>query len=148
MGKSVQRIASYLSALPAQEYGISGPISAAANYILDSYFSKVAELKLRSMEQREYIPSDLDGHIKELWLGCEIHKAISINRTYPSFARTLNSWAFVNLFRQYAGDSAPYELVPFLDSYKFKEGLKHNYRYKIQYEQMNIKPGVDRKSVV
>lgn len=140
MDKNVQRIASYLKSLSHNEYGISSSISAVTNYVIDSYFAKIDEIKLRNSKDMEWVPPNLDSHVKEEWLGCEIHKVITINRSYPAFAVALNAWAFVNLLRPYAGDSASYELVPYIDIYKYKEYLKHDYRYRVQYGQMDIKP--------
>lgn len=141
MGKSIQRVASYLSKLPEKTYGIAGPAVGLANYFIDSYFSKLDERALASLKNRKYVPDNLDSHVKELWLGCEIHKAISLNRSYPAFSRSLNAWAFLKLFRQYAGPSATYDIVPFLDEYEFKDALKSSRKYRIQYEQMNVAPG-------
>lgn len=141
MGKGIRKIAAYLSRLAPEEYGVAGPIVGAANYVLDSYFAKLDERVLRSRQRDRVIPDDLDAHIKELWLGCEIHKAISLNRSYPAFARSLNAYAFLKLFRQYAGPAATYEIVPFLDEYEFKDYLKGSRNYRIQYEQMNVAPG-------
>lgn len=142
MGKGIRRVASYLSKLPEQAYGIAGPFVGAANYVLDSYFAKIDERARLAEKNRRWYPDDFDAHIKELWLGCEIHKAISLNRSYPAFARSLNAWAFLKLFRQYAGPSATYDIVPFLDEYEFKDTLKNSRSYRIQYEQMNVAPGV------
>lgn len=142
MDKGIRRVASYLSRLPEKDYGIVGPIVGAANYVLDSYFAKLDERSAAAEKNRKWYPEDLDAHIKELWLGCEIHKAISLNRGYPAFARSLNAWAFLKLFRQYAGPGATYDIVPFLDEYEFKDMLKNSRSYRIQYEQMNVAPGV------
>ena len=114
------------------------PVAGMVNYFLDSYFSKIDYRAEVARQQDRYVPPDLDVHLKELWLGCEIHTAISLNRSYPSFARSLNAWAFTQLFKQWAGPSAPYDIVPLMDSYEFKDYLKGNREYRIQSEQMNI----------
>ncbi|KKL11687.1 hypothetical protein LCGC14_2543280 [marine sediment metagenome] len=134
----ISRVAAYLSRLPEKEYGVPGPLASAVNYFLDSYLGKIDERAELARQRDKYVPPDLDVHLKELWLGCEIHTAISLNRSYPSFARSLNAWAFTRLFKQWAGPSAPYEIVPLMDSYEYKDYLKGNRAYRIQSEQMNI----------
>lgn len=140
MGQSLKRrVASYLASLPFEEYGVSQPLSGAMNYLVDSYFAKIDERNSRG--RGKPTPGDLDAHIKELWLGCEIHKAVSLNQGYPAFARNLHAWAFTKLFRQYAGASATYDIVPFLDTYEYKDILKSSRSYRIQYEQMTVALG-------
>jgi len=134
----LSRVAAYLSRLPEQEYGVPAPLASAVNYLLDSYWRKVDERAEIARRREKYVPQDLDVHLKELWLGCEIHTAVSLNRSYPSFARSLNAWAFTRLFKQWAGPSASYEIVPLMDSYEYKDNLKGSRAYRIQSEQMNI----------
>ena len=124
MGSPVTKTAAYLSKLLSNTYGISDPVAGAFNYLLDSYFLKVDERILAARRVEKWYPADPDVHIKELWLDCEIHKAVSLNRTYPAFARNLHAWAFTRLFSNYAQGIGEYNIVPFLDSYEFKEVLK------------------------
>lgn len=138
MGERLRRIASYLGALSPESYVMPPPVAGVVNYFLDSYFAKVDYRAEIARQRDKYVPPDLDVHLKELWLGCEIHTAISLNRGYPSFARSLNAWAFTRLFKQWAGPSAPYDIVPLMDSYEYKDYLKSNRTYRIQSEQMNI----------
>lgn len=141
MDRPVRRTANYLSRILNAPYGVSDAVSGAVNYFLDSYWSKLDQRLLAARQEEVWTPSDPDSHIKELWLGCEIHKAVNLNRSYPSFARNLNAWAFTRLFRNYAGPGATYEVVPFLDQYDFKEMLKGRTAYKIQYEMLSIDLG-------
>ncbi|HEY8095025.1 MAG TPA: ATP-binding protein, partial [Methylobacter sp.] len=136
MGKALSRVATYLSNLSADGYGINQLIAGAASYLVDSYFSKLDERASRGRDKPT--PGDLDAHIKELWLGCEIHKAVSLNQGYPAFARNLHAWAFTRMFREFAGSTATYDIVPFLDSYEYKDYLKNSRMFRIQYEQMSI----------
>lgn len=136
MGRPLRRIAAFLSSLSPEGYSTPPAIVGTVNYLLDSYFAKSDERLSRLRDKPS--PPDLDAHIKELWIGCEIHQAVSLNASYPAFARSLNAWAFTRLFRQYGGPSAVYDIVPFLDSYEYKDLLKSSSSYRIQYEPMNI----------
>ncbi|HED06364.1 MAG TPA: ATP-binding protein [Ignavibacteria bacterium] len=138
MDRNIRKISSYLSRIIPDEYRISEQLVGAANYFIDSYFSKLNEYTSKLVRNNKHLPNDLDAAIKELWLGCEIHKAISINRSYPVFSRSLNAWAFIKLFRQYSGPSATYDIIPFLDEYEWKDLLKSSNKYCTQYEQMNV----------
>jgi len=133
--------AGYLQSLVAIPYGISEGIANASNYFLDSYFAKVDQRALMARRVEKWYPSDPDSHIKELWLNCEIHLAVSLNRSYPAFARNLNAWAFTRLFKNYGGAGCEYEIVPFLDQYEFKDMLKGRSSYRVQYEQLSIDLG-------
>src|SRR5690606_3183105 len=76
--------------------------------------------------------------IRELWLGCEIHKAVTLNKSYPAFLKAQNAYAFTRLFNNFVGEGGIYELIPFLDSYPYKDYLKSDYNYKVQSEQLII----------
>lgn len=136
MSKGLRRTASYLAGLNPEGYGIAAPLVGAVNFLLDSYWAKIDDRAARAAAAQEYIPSDPDSHIRELWLGCEIHTCVNLNRSYPAFAKSRNAWGFSRLLKQYAGPQAPYNVVPFVDSYQFKEAVKRSFR--IQYEPMNI----------
>lgn len=140
MGKGIRKIATYLSGLTPEGYGVAGQLVGTINYVLDSYFSKIDQIAILKRKNKRFIPDDIDSHIKELWLGCEIHNAISVNRSFPSFAKSLNAYAFMRLFKQYCGPSASYDIVPFMDDYEFRGSLKSHGAYHIQYSQMNISP--------
>ncbi len=135
MGEPIKKVAAYLAKLSDTGYGVPGPISAAANYALDAYFAKLDFRAARNRVPNRRIPADPHAHIKELWLGCELHTAITLNRQYPTFARNLNAYAFSRLF---SGDNSQYDVVPFLDTYEFKELLKGHFAYRIQSEQLSI----------
>lgn len=132
MGSSIKKIAAYLQSLPSKEYQIPPQIAGSINYLLDSFFSKQAELY--AME-RGNSPPDPKSHVKELWLGCEIHKAVSLNRSYPMFAKAKNAWAFAKLF-----ESGRYKIIQFLDEYEWKDAVKGSYEYRIQQESIQIGP--------
>lgn len=136
MGNFIKKAAVRLSQLSTTDYRVSDAISGPVNYLLDSYFSKVDE---RNAQQppREWIPGDPDGHIKSLWLDCPLSKAITLSRNYPRFAKALNAWAFYHLFN---GPLAQYDIVPFLDDYKFKEALQSSFYWRVQSEQLQISP--------
>jgi cell division protease FtsH len=127
---SMNKISAYLQSLPVKEYSIPGQIAGAVNYFLDSFFSKQAELTARSMDDS---PVDPNTHVKEMWIGCEIHKAVSLNRAYPFFAKAKNAWAFAKMF-----EDGRYSVVPFLDTYKWKNAVKSSYEYRIQQEPVQI----------
>lgn len=139
MGKGLsRRIAHYLGALPDAEYGVTPALASAANYVLDSWFKKLDERNARSRAMERPIPGDLDAHIKEMWLGCEIHLCVSLSKGYPAYAKSLNAWAFSRLFTTFAGPDAPYEVVPFLDSYEYKEYIRTSRQFRTQSEQISI----------
>jgi AAA+ superfamily predicted ATPase len=142
MGRSINRIATYLKALQSGHYGVPPQVSGLTNYFLDSYFAKIDERALRFRGEEKWYPADPDTHIKETWLGCEIHKAISLNRSYPAFAKNLHIWAFTKLFKQFGGPECEYDIIPFLDQYEFKDSLKSSRAYRIQSEQISIDLGV------
>lgn len=137
MGKSM-RVASYLSGLRSEEYGIAPAISGVVNFLLDSFFAKSDERLLRMRGEEDPSPSDPDSHIKEMWLGCEIHMAISLNQGYPAFAKNLHAWAFTRMFRQCGDQGCGYDVIPFLDQYQWKDLLKGRSSYRIQQEQLSI----------
>ncbi len=132
----IRKIAAYASKLQEREYGVAPPIAGAVNYLLDSWLAKMDE-RNKPVEY-EYIPADPSAHIKELWLGCEIHKCVTVNRSYPSFGKAGNAYAFAMLFSPFGGDMASYKIVPFLDNYKFKESLKGSYEWRVQQETISL----------
>jgi cell division protease FtsH len=127
---SMNRISAYLQSLPTKDYSIPNQIAGAINYFLDSFFSKQAELMAQGVDDS---PADPKTHVKETWIGCEIHKAVSLNRTYPFFAKAKNAWAFAKMFE---GDR--YDIVPFLDTYKWKDAVKGSYEYRVQQESIQV----------
>ncbi len=133
-----QRISSYLSSLPVAGYGVAQPGANVVNYLLDSYFSKLDERSARSRANERHFPPDLGAHIRELWLGSEIHLCASLSQSYPAYAKNLNAWAFSRLFTNFAGPNAQYDIVPFLDSYEFKEHIKSSTEFRTQSEQLNV----------
>lgn len=135
MGHILRTAASYLRKLEEAQYGIPAPLANAINYYWDSQFSKVDERNAK--EPRRWTPPDPHVHIRELWLQCELYTAVTLNRTYPSWAKALQSYAFYCLF---SGPSAQYRLVPFLDAYEFREMLKGHYAYRVQSEQLETAP--------
>jgi ATP-dependent 26S proteasome regulatory subunit len=130
MGNPLKKISAYLKALPSQEYAVSEQIVGIINYLLDSYLAKLTEVNTRD---RNGMPDDPKIHVKELWLGCEIHKAVSVNRTYPLFAKAKNAWAFHKLF-----DDGFYKSAPFLDTYEWKNAVKGSYEHRVQQESLQI----------
>lgn len=137
-----KRIASYLSNLESASYGISSPIGGAVNYLLDSYFHKVDERFLLSSKDRVFIPDDLASHVRETWLGCEIHKTFTLNQAYPSYFRAQTAWAFSRLFSNFVGDGGLYDISPFLDSYQYKDYIKGFYEFKTQSAMLEVSYGV------
>ncbi len=135
MGKPIQKVSAYLSKLVEAEYTITPQISGVINYFVDSWIAKNEEYATKNARPRPWEPPDPLSHIKELWLGCELHAAVTLNRTYPSFARTLNAYAFSKLF---SGPTSTYDVVPFLDGYKWKDLLKNSFYCRIQSEQLHI----------
>lgn len=107
-----------------------------SNYFLDSYFQKLDLRNAASRANDRHIPHDLSSYVKELWLGCEIHHCLSLSRSYPAYAKSLNAWAFSRLFSSFAGPSAPYDIVPFIEQYEYKEVVKGE--YKVESEQLNV----------
>lgn len=142
MSKMTSRVASYLSGLQIGGYGISDAAGGFVNYLLDSYFHKVDARFLEANKDREYVPGDLDAHIRELWLGCEIHKAITINQSFPAYLKAQTAWAFTRLLNSYVGAGGSYDAVNVLDSYQYKEALKNHFSYKLQSSQLEIAYGV------
>jgi len=135
----IHRTAAYLKGLSPEQYGIPIQISGAINYFIDSFFSKEEQLR----KLGDILPKNPSADIQEKWLGCEYHTAININRSYPSFARNLNAWAFSKLFTQYGGPEAQYEIHPFLQTYKHRDYLLDDYKIKIEYEQVSIDLGME-----
>ncbi len=133
---SFRRIAAYLGSLPAAEYKVPDVAASVANYFLDSYFQKVDQRNAASRANDKFMPHDLSSYVKELWLGCEIHHCLSLSHSYPAYSKSLNAWAFSRLFTSFAGPSAQYEIVPFVEQYEYKEIVKGE--YKVESEQLNI----------
>jgi AAA+ superfamily predicted ATPase len=131
------KISSYLNSLPETGYGISRPLASAFNYLIDSYFAKIDERIESSRLKSKPMPGDFDTHIKELWLGCEIHLCSNLSRSYPAYAKSLNAWAFSRLFSHYVPES-PYDIIPFIDTYEYKEYVKSGQQFRIQSESIEI----------
>ncbi|OPZ34391.1 MAG: ATP-dependent zinc metalloprotease FtsH 3 [Synergistetes bacterium ADurb.BinA166] len=129
--------ASYLGKLQESDYGISAVASGAVNYFLDSFFQKSDE-RARARPEVRMGPADPITHVKEQWLECDLHTCVTLNRTYPAVFRDLNAWAIAKLF---SGPDAQYEVIPFLDTYEFKDMVKGAYAFRIQSEQMAVAPG-------
>jgi len=129
----VHRLAKYLSGLSSEEYGIPSQIAAVINFAADSYFKKIEEL--HSRRPVDDSPADPKTHVKEMWLGCDIHKAVTLNRTYPLFAKAKNAWAFAKMF-----ETGGYKIVPFIDSYRWKDVVKGSYEYRVQQEALQVGP--------
>ena len=137
MGGTLRRAAAYLGRLAEVDYTITPQVSGAVNYLIDSYFAKMDARALAARRPIRWAPADPHAHIRELWLGCELHTVVTLNQAFPPVFRDLNTWAFSRLF---AGDQATYKVVPFLDQYEFKDMLKGSYQYRIQSEQIVIAP--------
>lgn len=133
----MKRAAAYLGRLPGVEYGVADNLEKAANYVLDSYFAKIDDRNRRNERPIKWRPDDPFCHARELWLGCELHLTKTLNQSYPTFAKAHNSYAFTQLFE---GDAPLYRIVPFLDTYEFKDMLKGSYAMRIQSERMAIGP--------
>ncbi len=131
-----RRIAAYLTSLPPAEYKVSEAAAGVVNYLLDSYFQKVDQRHAAASANARPMPYNLMDHVRELWLGCEVHSCLNLSQSYPAYAKSLNAWAFSRLFTNYAGPGAPYEMVPFLEGYEFKEAVKSE--FKIESEQLNV----------
>lgn len=132
----MKKFASYLTKLPDAEYGVPKPISGLVNYCLDSWWQKI-DYRNSKIERvpEEWVPEDPFSHIRELWIGSELCSAVTLNQQYPKFAKSLNAYAFNQLF---CGENAQYRIVPFLDSYEFKGMLKDSYNCRVQSEQISI----------
>lgn len=123
MSKAVRAGTEYLRRLADKGYQIPVQVAGAVNYALDSYFMK-KDLRKSQMETPD---EDLDIHVVEQWIGCDIHQAAIVSKTYPSFAKAQNAWAFNRMFNA-DGVSSLYKMVPFLDDYEFKAHVKKGYR--------------------
>jgi AAA+ superfamily predicted ATPase len=132
---NMKKISSYLPSFDGKSYGIPQHVDSVVNFFFDAYFAKVDERARQSFQQPPWFPADVEAHIRELWLGCELHTAVTLNQTYPAWSRALNAYAFSKLFY---GPTATYRVVGFLDTYEFKEHLKGNYRYRVQSEKLSI----------
>lgn len=132
-----RRLASYLGALAPAGYGLAAQASSVVNYLLDSYFWKIDERDAAARARRKPVPGDIESHIRELWLGCEIHLCLSLSQAFPAYAKSLNCYAFSRLFTLF-NPAGAYDVVPFLDQYEYKDILKGSREYRIQSEQLNI----------
>jgi hypothetical protein len=137
----LKRTASYLGKLQEQEYGVTPVLSGAVNYLLDSYFAKI-DARMAAMDRGPEIPYDPVGYLKELWLGCEIHQAVTLNEKRPAWMKGQMAYAFWCLF---TGESSTYDAVPFIDSYAFKEAVKGVYALRIQSAMLPIALGKSMK---
>lgn len=137
----LSRTASYLGKLQEQEYGVNPVLSGAVNYLLDSYFAKV-DARMAAMDRGPRVPYDPVNHVKELWLGCEIHQAVTLNDKKPAWMKGQMAYAFWCLL---AGPTSTYEAVPFIDSYEFKEAVKGVYSLRIQSAMLPVALGKQMK---
>lgn len=128
-----RRTAAYIQRLKESEYAVPTPVSNIVNYILDSWWAKI---DIRNYQDPPpWYPPDPNAHVRETWLECDLYKCISLNRVYPNWAKHLNAYAFWCLFE---GPTSSYELIPFLDTYKFRDMIKGSYQYRIQSEMIPI----------
>jgi cell division protease FtsH len=137
MTKQIRRVASYLSRLVDKEYGVTPIVSGSVNYLLDSYFAKLDEIRQRNNVPEPFRPADPSAHVKECWLECSIHKTISINKKYPGWLKTQIAWAFNRL---YEGNTSSYNLIPYVDEYEFGYMIKNSYEFRFQSESFLICP--------
>lgn len=136
----VHRTAAYLGKLAESEYAVTPLISGGVNYLLDSYFAKIdARAAVREVPD---VPYDPVNDLKEKWIGCEIHKAITLNHQVPAWMKGQMAYAFWCLFD---GPSATYELIPFIDSYKWKESVKGAYSLRIQSAMLPVALGKEMR---
>lgn len=134
---TLRKASTYLGKLAEQGYGVTLPVSAAVNYLVDSYFAKL-DARSAKAPPPSFVPADPNVHIRETWLGCRLHKAVTLNQGYPVFSKAHTAYAFVQLF---SGPSAPYRLVPFLDEYEFRDMVSGSYQYRVQSEQLPVALG-------
>jgi hypothetical protein len=139
MGGLLKTAAAYLGRLAETDYAVSPQASGTVNYLIDSYFAKLDARAMANRRPIRWAPADPHTHIRELWLGCEMHTVVTLNQAFPPVFRDLNTWAFSRLF---AGDQAQYRVVPFLDQYEFKDMIQGSYQYRIQSEQICIAPNM------
>lgn len=137
----LSRTASYLGKLREAEYGVSPALGGAVNYLLDSYFAKV-DARVAMLDRGPKVPYDPVGHLKELWLGCEIHQAVTLNDRKPAWMKGQMAYAFWCLL---TGPTSTYEAVPFIDSYEFKEAVKGTYSLRIQSAMIPVALGRSMK---
>ena len=125
----IRRLAN-LAQLPQSDYpGLNPGWATIVNYAIDSYITK-----LRSSD----VPAERCPDIREMWLGCEIHKFVSISKSYPAYGKNATAFAFAKLFHPFGGDTAKYVVVPFLDSYPAKDDIKH--KFMMHQEGIRISP--------
>lgn len=135
----VRRTASFLARLSEADYpALPRSMSDLVNYAVDSWIFKIQSMK--KPDATVYPPADPSSHVKEKWLECEIHKCVTVNRSYPSFAKSLNAHSFAMLFDPYGGELASYKVVPFLDSYEWKDLVKGSYEWRLQQETVRTNP--------
>jgi AAA+ superfamily predicted ATPase len=132
----ISKLASYLPRLPEKEYGISSLVASVINYGLDAWWQKTDERN--RIDPMPWCPADPHAHVCETWLGCALYRCVSLNRTYPTWARALNAYAFWCLFE---GQTAEYEIIPYLDVYEFRDMIKGSHQYRIQSEIIPIELG-------
>lgn len=137
----LSRTASYLGKLQEQEYGVNPVLSGAVNYLLDSYFAKV-DARMAAMDRGPRVPYDPVNDVKEQWLGCEIHQAVTLNEKKPAWMKGQMAYAFWCLL---AGPTSTYEAVPFIDSYQFKDAVKGVYSLRIQSAMLPVSLGKSMK---
>lgn len=133
-----RRVAAYLGQLPENEYAIPQPVVGIVNYLLDSHFAKLDERARLLDRDLPDIPADPIQHLKEMWLGAEVHDFISINQGYPAYAQTLYAWSFWKMFDP-SNPNSTYEIFPIIEEYQFKSMVKDY--FKIERTQLNIDLG-------
>ncbi len=137
----LSRTASYLGKLQEGEYGVNPVASGIVNYFIDSYFAK-ADARAAAADRGPRMPYDPVGYLKELWLGCEIHQAVTLNEKKPAWMKGQMAYAFRCLF---SGPTATYEAVPFIDSYEWKEAVKGTYSLRVQSAMLPVALGKQMK---
>ncbi len=125
----VKRLASLVKLSESDYPGLDMRWSTIVNYAIDSYF-----MKMRSFD----VPAEHCPDVREMWLGCELHKFVNLSKSFPAYGKNQTAYAFAKLFHPFGGPTAKYEVVPFLDKYPGKEDIKH--KFMLHQEGIRISP--------
>jgi len=125
----MKRIANFAALSESNYPGLESRMAALVNFAIDSYL-----FKLRDLDR----PTEKCPDIREMWLNTELHKMVSISKSYAAHGKNATAYGFAKLLYPLGGETAPYQVIPFLDSYPAKEDIKH--RFMMHQESIRISP--------
>lgn len=112
--KSVLRRAAEV-ALSSSGYNISDAVTGTINYLIDSWHAKSDARSAAAAQGRVNLPSDLNKHLVNTFLGCSGNEQFKLTKTFPRIFRDRVAYAMHRL----VAEQTPFATADFLSTYEF-----------------------------